>query len=266
MTVNFAPEGTHKWQQAALRCREVVRRWMRYAGVELSRFPAPTSALHRRGALLRHYGVDLVLDVGANEGQFGLELRRDLGYRGRIVSFEPLDTAFARLKLRAAEAQPWDLRQIALGNRCGTAILQVAGNSESSSLLPMLQAHLNAAPLAAYVAQRTVEVATLDSLCPQFQMQGRQVWLKIDAQGSEAQVLDGASASLAAIDTVQLELSLLPLYDGAPTFVALHDRMEREGFRLIGVEPGFQDNGSGELLQMDGIYHRVERYKIGATL
>jgi FkbM family methyltransferase len=238
------------------RAREWLRNAMRSAGLELSRFPVPSSALERRGRLLRHLGTDLVLDVGANEGQYGRELRGPLAYRGRIVSFEPLPQACRQLRLHAARAQPWAVHELALGRDSGMATLRVSGHAESSSLLPMRPAHLAAEPRSAEVGAVPVRIATLDALWPGLRQGAARVWLKIDTQGFEAQVLDGAAAALREIHTVQLELSLLPLYEGAASAETLHRRLLRQGFRLVGVEPGFCEPHSGRLLQLDGIYHR----------
>jgi FkbM family methyltransferase len=238
------------------RWREALRRGLRRAGIELSRFPAPGSALYRRGALLRHYGIELVIDVGASQGQYGLELRQALGWPGRIVSFEPLAPAFEALAAAAALAPPWQALALALGEQEGEARLQVAGNSESSSLRPMLPRHLVAAPHSARVGEQTVHVAPLDALWPTLRQGATRSWLKLDTQGFERQVLEGARQALADIDTVQLELSLQPLYEGAAGFAELHAWLSERGYRLVGIEPGFGDPASGELLQMDGIYHR----------
>lgn len=236
--------------------RELLRTAMRQAGLELSRFPVESSGLHRRGRLFRHFGVDLVLDVGANAGHFGHDLRWPLGYRGRIVSFEPLPAACQLLSERARRAGPWEVRQVAVGHRSGTVGLRVSGNSESSSLLPMLPAHEAAEPKSAVVTEVQVPMVTLDELWPALHRGEQHVWLKIDTQGFEAQVLEGAQQAIQHINTVQLELSLVPLYDGAATAESLHRWLHDRGFRLVGVEPGFCEPRSGELLQLDGIYHR----------
>ena len=236
--------------------RELLRTTMRRTGVELSRYPVESSALHRRGRLLRHFCIDLVVDVGANEGQFGRELREALGFQGRIVSFEPLYQACENLRRIAERSPPWEVHHTALGHRCGHDTLMVAGNAESSSLLPMLPAHEAAEPKAGAVGQQRVAITTLDALWPSLRQGAKHVWLKIDTQGFEAQVLNGADAALQDIATVQLELSLVPLYAGAASADALHLWLLGRGYRLVGLEPGFCDFASGVLLQADGIYHR----------
>ena len=84
------------------------------------------------------------------------------------------------------------------------------------------------------------------------------IYLKIDTQGFESRVICGAERSLLAIDTVQMELSLVPLYAGEQLFPEMSLLMAEKGYRLVGVETGFSDPDSGELLQVDGIFHRAE--------
>ena len=103
-------------------------------GYDVVEYRPDLHPLARRRRLLERAGVDAVLDVGANIGQFAMELRADLGWRGRIVSFEPLAAAHAMLAARAAEDGRWDAHPYALGDRDGSARIGVAGNSYSSSL------------------------------------------------------------------------------------------------------------------------------------
>jgi FkbM family methyltransferase len=229
---------------------------LRQAGCELVRHPRLAPELQRRARLMHHLGIDLVLDVGANQGQFGLGLRQALGYRGQIVSFEPLQAPFALLQQAAAGDADWQVMQVALGAAAGPAAMFVAGNSESSSLLEMLPLHRAAAPASHCVGTESVALATLDTLLPQLRRGARHIWLKIDTQGYEHQVLQGAAGHLAQLQVVQLEMSLRPLYAGAPLLQQTQQLMGELGFRCVGLEPGFCDPRTGELLQADGIFLR----------
>ena len=229
---------------------------LRGFGVEVAHYPPLTHALSRRRRLLQHAATDLVLDVGANTGQFVDELRRHQQYRGRVVSFEPLSTAYAALAQAARADSLWDVQPIGLASFCGTTQLHVAGNSRSSSILAMLPQHLAAAPESQCVGTQTIEVRTLDSLFAQVARDAQHVWLKIDTQGYEHEVLAGAQASLERIEVVQIEMSLVPLYAGSPTLAQSLALMSELGWRLVGLEPGFEAAATGELLQVDGIFRR----------
>jgi FkbM family methyltransferase len=235
-----------------------IRKAIRGMGFDLVRFSAQEHALVRRRLLLESLGIDLVLDVGANAGQYASGLR-ELGYEGRIVSFEPLPEAFARLQRAAASDGRWEVRPFALGAQEAQAPLHVAGNSYSSSLLEMLPGHLASAPDSAQVGTAQVEVRTLDALFPALRSGAQRTYLKLDTQGYEAAVLDGAAAALREIDTVQLEMSLAPLYRGEALFDALYSRLVGLGYAPIGFEPGFTDPATGRLLQVDGVFHRSRK-------
>lgn len=240
----------------ATRVQHRVQRLARRLGYDVVPFNAKWSPTARRGRLLASLKVDVVLDVGANEGQYGAQLRGDLGYRGRICSFEPTDAAYRVLAARAAGDPGWTTRNVGLGDVAGTATINVAANSESSSLLEMLPAHADAAPESRYVGTEEIEIQTLDALFPDIVRPGERAYLKIDTQGYEGRVLRGAERSLAAIDTVQLEMPLVPLYEGELGFADLVRLMLDSGYELVGLEPGFSDPATGRLLQADGIFHR----------
>lgn len=208
-------------------------------------------------ASLQKFGVDLVLDVGANRGQFASEMRRG-GYAGRIVSFEPLSSAHEKLLQASAADALWDaFPRCALGARDGEAEINIAGNSESSSLLPMLESHRSAAPESAYRGKETVRVRTLDDTAAQYLKDARGAFLKIDTQGFEWQVLDGARAVLPHVRGILVELSLVPLYEGQHLWREVIARLEAEGFALWAFKPVFSDPVSGRTLQMDGVFYRA---------
>lgn len=214
--------------------------------------------LFRLVTLLRHNKVDLVIDVGANNGGYGTELRQ-LGYRGAIVSFEPLPGAYARLVERTRRDDSWTCHQIALDDTEGVKDLNVAGNDgASSSFLEMLPRHVAAAANSRYVEQLPVSVRRLDSMWGEINRPGARAFLKIDVQGLETNVLRGAEQTLPSLIGVQLELSLVPLYEGAAGYLDMLRFMTKSGFALVGLEPGFWDEMTGQTLQVDALFLRDE--------
>lgn len=228
----------------------------RRAGIEVTRYPPRGGCAVRRQKLLQHWGIDLVLDVGAFKGQYVSELRAH-GYRGRVVSFEPLATAYGTLRASAAEDPNWSVLHVAVGEVDGVSFLNVAGNSYSSSMLEMRSEHRDAAPGSAYVGRQEVRVVPLDSVLDTYWRVGDRAYLKIDAQGYEDRIIAGAASSLAAIHGVQLEMSLVPLYEGQKLYREMIALMEAQGFCLMSLEPGFSDPGTGRLLQVDGVFFRI---------
>jgi FkbM family methyltransferase len=208
------------------------------------------------GYSLRQFKIDLVLDVGANRGQFGTDIRQG-GYMGKIVSFEPLSQAHRELLSASAADSMWEAYpRCALGDHNGEVEINIAGNSQSSSILPMLEAHRSAAPESAYEGKEIVPIKTLDAVAGQYLKDARSPFLKIDTQGFEWQVLDGARHTLPHIKGILAELSLVPLYDGQHLWREVIDRLEAEGFTLWAFTPVFSDQVSGRTLQVDGIFCR----------
>lgn len=229
--------------------KDRVRSALRHRGHDLVRHPL--------GALLRRHAVTLVLDVGASEGYYGAEVRR-LGHRGRIVSFEPLADVHARLARRAAPDPLWETRNIALGAHDETAHLHVGREAATSSLLTVLATTTALEPDTTVTHSETVRVHRLDALFDDLAGPTDRVFLKLDAQGAEGAILDGAAVSLGRITVLQIELSFAALYAGQPLAGELLGRLHAAGFALVGLEHGFVDPVTGRLLQADGFFERTD--------
>lgn len=225
-------------------------------GIDVSRFNPSSHPMARRKQILESNCIDLVLDVGANIGQFAFELRNYIGYSKKIVSFEPLSSAFQKLKINANKDSQWEIFNFALGDVEEKIQINIADNSQSSSILNMLPAHINAAPESKYIGKEEIEVRKLDSIFDEICPGNRHIYLKIDTQGFESKVIKGAEKSLSKIDTVQMEMSLVPLYKDQILFSEMNTLMTEKGYSLISIEPGFANAKNGHLLQLDGIFQR----------
>ena len=206
---------------------------------------------------LKSCQVDVVLDVGANSGQYAASLRA-ADFAGRIVSFEPLSGPFSALRRAASKDPMWDCRRCALGDAAGTVLMNVAGgDGGSSSILPMLDTHRRASPAGNYVDTEDVTVDRLDSVAPQILGPGDTAFIKIDVQGFERQVLDGGQSTVGKHCVgMQLELSCAPLYEGGMLIREALDLLDSQGFTLVGFAPFFFDIRTGRLLQADGVFLR----------
>lgn len=202
--------------------------------------------------ILRAHQIQTVLDVGANVGQYSTRLRT-LGFSGLIHSFEPLPDAFRQLSAVARSDDKWNVYNHALGNDNASVEINQSANSYSSSILDMEATHLEVAPQSKVVSQVTIEVKRLDDVIHNMTIDS-EVFLKVDTQGYEKHVLDGAESSLKGIKGVQLEMSLVPLYTNEFLFRDLLDHMQSLNFELYQLIPGLVDNRDGRLLQVDGIF------------
>ncbi len=242
--------------------RDAAHARLRAHGWQLARYPVSYNGAHKRSLILITLGTRLVIDIGANTGQFGAELRT-YGYRGRILSFEPLPDAYAELVRSSRRDAGWDVVPSAVGSADGVIAINIAGNSVSSSPLAMLDRHLAAAPGSAVINQVQVPTARLDSALGHWRilddLETQAAYLKIDTQGFEREVLAGAPDALKKVSAVEVELSLAELYEGQPLFDEILAVLDAAGFRLAGVQPGFWDQRTGETLQLDGLFLRHDR-------
>lgn len=238
------------------RFEEIVKRCIYAAGFELRRLNVTNSEIGLTLGLLRHANCDIVLDVGANVGQFGrdlCQLRPDLP----IVSFEPQSTAHAKLCAMARRFPQWAVaEQVAIGAEEGEALINLSRNSYSSSLLPINRTHVDSAPESVYVGQERVRVARLDDVALPY-LHGRQrAFLKIDTQGFEEPVLTGAVGLLDRCVALKIELSFSELYVGQVLGFEMLERVKAMNYKLFGICSGIRNPDSGELLQADAYFIR----------
>jgi FkbM family methyltransferase len=210
----------------------------------------------RRLQMMRLAGIRTVLDVGANQGQYGRLLRQG-GYGGRIVSFEPLSDAFAQLLMTAHGDASWTCRNLALGESEDSATLHVAANSWSSSLLPMDARLVEAAPSTAHVRDEVVTVAPLDAAVADLRP-NVPTFLKIDTQGSEMSVLRGAVATLEHTPLIEVEVSVAGLYVGQPLYNEVLSHLGNRGYGLVALAEEFTDPRTGALLEFNAILARPD--------
>lgn len=237
--------------------KKVIQRAVNLAGYDIRRLghEPSTGDLLLKG--INRFGVDLILDVGANEGQFAREFLW-LGYKGRLVSFEPLSSAHAKLEKAARRDSRWTVHpRCAIGAQDGEAEINIAGNSVSSSILPMMESHVSASPGSAYIGVEKTPMFRLETAAPPYLGKARKPFLKIDTQGYEWQVLDGAGAILPRMSGVLCELSLVPLYEGQRLWLEIIRRLEDEGFTLWSIHRGFTDPRDGRTLQVDALFFRL---------
>lgn len=228
-------------------------------GNAAARHALPQIAL---GALLRDllalHQPDLVVDVGANRGEFTDEIR-SLGYRGPMLSIEPQGGHAATLQDRAALTDPvWTVLHAAAGDAPGRLTLKKFADDRFSSLhTPNAAAQARFGAMLASAGQETVDIVRLDDVLahPPFAC-ARRILLKTDTQGHDLAVLRGAAANLARTGVVLSEAALVPLYDGAATPATLAALLEPHGFRSAGFFAVSHDERDLAVLELDCLFVR----------
>jgi FkbM family methyltransferase len=235
-----------------LPARNGIRRLARRLGYEVRQYTPLRSFTAARERLLD--GIDVVLDVGANAGQYGEGLR-ELGFRGRLVSLEPVAEAFAELERRAGDDGAWDAVRVAASDFDGEITLNITDDSRSSSVLARNERFSDKAGWAPKESRR-VAARRLDGLLGELLRPDERAYLKLDVQGYERHVLDGAGTALARFEAIELELSVTPLYENQPSLTEMLPLLAERGFRPVCLEPILLDD-EGLLMELDGLFARA---------
>jgi FkbM family methyltransferase len=229
-----------------------IKRIGERAGVDIStRRPRARG----RAALLAAYRIELVIDVGANRGEYARELR-DHGYGGRIVSLEPSSRAFPELSTRCARDPRWEARRLAAWDEDGSIQLGIADTfSSAMPVEPRLATLFPEAVPARVEAAPATRLDTAGLALPD----GGRTLLKLDVQGGEHRALAGATGILDRVTMIETELSVTPLYRGQPLLSDIVCLLDSQGYQLLTLDPILRDRITGEHLQFDGLFARQVR-------
>ena len=197
--------------------------------------------------------IDLIVDVGANKGQFG-EAVREEGYSGRILSFEPIRDPFLALEATARRSGPWEVFNFGMSDCDGEADINVSRYNVFSSLNAATGIARDFHPDAEFVRTERIRLCTLDSLGPR--LAGSRAFLKIDTQGHEEAVLRGATNTLKSFHGVQMEVPIQHLYEGVWDFEEAIAFMRERGFILSNLIPTNFSDGDDRvsLLEVDCVF------------
>lgn len=205
-----------------------------------------------RVSLLEQLGIDLVADIGANIGQYAMELIKS-GFKARIISFEPLGDIYDKLVNNSSKYPQWTVYdRCAIGNESGQVEINVSKNYESSSIYNVLDKSIKAEPLTRFVKKETVRIARLADIL-KYPPESK-IHLKIDVQGFEEQVLSGAEEMFGSVSSIELEISLLPLYEGALSPQVLLNKLAGYGYSPVFYTSVFDDSKTGGILQLNGFF------------
>lgn len=208
-------------------------------------------------ALFAHERIDLVIDVGANTGQYATSLRQS-GYRGDIVSFEPLPSCFDELRRVSRGDAAWRIINIALANDSGTKRIHETESSVYSSFLAFND-YGRRRYEAAIGAETEIEVrvARLDAVIREISDGARRMFLKMDTQGYDLEVFNGARDCLPYVRGLQSEMSVIPIYQGMPNYRDALRIYSEAGFEPSGFYPVTRDQNSLGIVEFDCVLVRA---------
>jgi FkbM family methyltransferase len=236
-----------------------IHNLMRRAGFDIVRWPRrPDDVLDwALKAVLGTRDINCVIDVGGNQGDFA-QLVRTLGYKGRIVSFEPSPSILPKLRAAAARDAQWEVRPVGLSTEAGTAELRLHKAPTLDSLLPAMPGVVDQMPLMEEIGTATVTLSTLAIEYPSIVsgIDVPRVLLKSDTQGHDAEVLLGAKGLPPEIVAVHVELAAQPLYDSQPPMTKVMDILLNDGFAPVAFQPFFHSSDRLRMVELDGLFMR----------
>lgn len=237
--------------------KRALRRLLHAIGLDVHwHVPEPR---HHLLTLLNLYGVSTVFDIGANIGMSGQYLR-NLGFRGDIVSFEPVKELYEQLREQAADDPRWRTEHLALGDVTGEMTIHVSGGAGgASSFLRMRDEVTVRAPELRVLRDERVHVSTIDEVSARYYPTGDRLFLKLDVQGYEQRVLEGARRSLDRVVGMRIEVSVVESYQDEPLLQQMLPYLYGLGFRLTSIEHAWSHPKTQEVYQLDATLFRPER-------
>lgn len=210
--------------------------------------------------ILEGLSINCVLDVGANEGQFGKTLRQ-IGFRGWIISFEPVRANLEALKVAAAASEPWRVLPYALGASDGCSQIKVTQKTDFSSFLAPREECQDKFPGSFVTRTEEVEIWRLDSVFDTC-MEGipsPRIYMKLDTQGFDLEVARGAGSTLNKVLALQTEIAFRPIYDGMSGFMDSISYFQAHDFDVVDFVPVSNDPDDLCAVEMDCIMARKLR-------
>jgi FkbM family methyltransferase len=222
---------------------------VKYLRVRISR-SRPTFE-QARNSIIQSAGISLVIDGGANRGQWAWEVVSKFPNL-KVLSVEPITEAFSELKSSASKHKNWSIMNVALSKSAGRAVMHVSNNGEQSSSLLKPDVHLMHYPTVGFTRTQETDLVTLDSI--QIPQEAR-VYLKLDLQGNELAALEGGTLLLERVNAIELEVSTVRMYAKQPTFLEIANFLDHHGFRIFTFSDPFRSS-DGQCIYFDVIFQK----------
>jgi len=223
-----------------------------FFGYEIFNIKKHASLNSHLSNLINFYDIDVIIDVGANKGQFAKRIRQN-GFKGRIFSFEPVQETFEILKSESKGDDKWNIYKLALGDKKETAFINVSASSDLSSILKPNDFGSLKYPKIQPIHQEKIEVDLLDNFVKSNFLDGNNILLKMDTQGYDLNVFRGGLNVIKSIKCILSELSLIPIYDGMPSYKVCLAEYEKHNFLISGFYPLSRNKSNMAIIEMDCI-------------
>ncbi len=206
--------------------------------------------------IMNFYNIDLVLDVGASWGGYAKNLRR-FGYKKKIISFEPVTVSYNKLLKNSSDDTLWQIHsKVIISDKAeNKMIINVSKDFDNSSVLYSTDLHTENHKDAKFTHQEQVKSEKIDNLFNNYCANENNLMLKIDVQGSEMNVLNGAEKNLKKFKLVQIEVSIQPMYEGQILWSDILKFMMDKNFDIWTIYPGYKKKSIGQLYQFDVIFY-----------
>jgi FkbM family methyltransferase len=238
--------------------KRVVQRAARTLGLHVGRFPPVDSLAYHLKTVLRLLDINCVVDVGAHVGEFAQSLR-DLGYRGDIRSFEPVRSSFTELSSNLASDRAWRGENVALGAEDGELDMNIyEGSVFNSFLRPVENGAARFSAQTRIVRVEKVAVRRLEAVIDGIlgERPSARIFVKLDTQGYDLQVLRGAGRRLASIQALLSELAARSTYAGMPSLPESLVELDRMGFEVTGMFPVARELDHLRVIEFDCVMRR----------
>jgi FkbM family methyltransferase len=238
-----------------MKVKNKIKLVLRRFGIDISRYNLNENFDFRLNHFLKLNNIECIIDIGANVGQYA-EYLRQIGFKKDIISFEPLNDAYEILKSKTKKDSRWEAYNFGIGDNEQSSKINVSKNSYSSSILDMSSSHLDSAPDSIYVSNQKITIKRLDRLEFLEKLKDKNLFLKIDTQGYEEQVINGSTNIINRVKGIQIEMSLKELYKDQILFEELYKKIVNLNFDLWDIKRGFSNPKSGKVLQFDAIFFK----------
>ena len=234
--------------------KNFINGFLKIFNLRLNKITLSNNFYYHIAQTLEFHNIDLVLDIGANEGQFAEKLIEH-GYKKKIISFEPIENVHKILKNNSKAHDNWIVYEnLGFGKINETKLINISKNSVSSSILEINKTHLDIEPDARTIRKEEIRLITLNDFLSQNEYKDKKIFVKIDTQGYEENILLGADKVLNQISTIMIETSISKVYDQEKDYLEMINLMKSFGFYVWSVERGFTNKKTGQVLQLDIIF------------